>query len=152
MRLTPLLAGLLVLAAAAPAHAQGAACNPAEATLTLLPGQGCHQRPHDLKKGDAIVFDWQVTDPANGTLDFSTHIHIGAQLVNITAGTYHGQNSSLVADRDGLFSLLWVNNGNDTVTYHYTYHLQLASAAKTPVDTWLVALAIAGVAALARRR
>lgn len=145
------LAGLLLLAAAASGQAQGAACNPAEATLTFQPGQGCHQATHDLRKGDAIAYAWQVTDPSNGTLDFSTHIHIGAQLVNITAGTYHGQDGRLVADRDGLYSMLWVNNGNDTVTYHYTYRLQYAQATKTPLEPALALLALAGGAAWRRR-
>ncbi|MCA1812983.1 MAG: hypothetical protein LC624_03410 [Halobacteriales archaeon] len=151
MRLALPLALLLLAGLASPAAAQGAACNPAEATLTLQPGQGCHQAPHTLKKGDSIVFAWQVTSPPGGMLDFSTHIHLGTELVNISSGTYASQDSKLLADRDGLFSLLWINNGNDTVSYHYTYHLEYAPA-KTPFAPWLGFAALAGVALLARWR
>jgi hypothetical protein len=155
--LPPALAGALltslVLAFAQAAAAQttgGAACNPPEATLTLEPGQGCHQAPHNLNKGDAIVYAWNVTSPAGDVLDFSTHIHIGAQIVPIMEGNFTGKDGSLVADRDGLFSLLWINNGNDTVVYHYTYHLEYAKKAPAP-GLAFGALAVAAAAFLRRR-
>jgi hypothetical protein len=146
-----LVAFLAIAAASMPgAKAQGA-CNPTGAALTLEPGQGCHPPPQPLGKGDALVFSWQVTQPPGALLHFSTHIHVGAELVNLSEEDAGGKSGRLVADRDGLYSMLWLNDGNGTVDYQYLVHAE-RSGARTSFPWFLGPSALALAAAFARGR
>lgn len=104
--------------------------------------------PTSLAKGDALIYDWRVTSPAGAALSFSTHIHLGAKIANISQDNVSAKSGRLVADRDGLYSILWINNGNDTVTYDYSYYTERIA---TPLP-WPLAILALAVAAAARRK
>lgn len=122
--------------------------------VTLNPTQQLHPLPTPLARGDALAFDWRVTEPAGAPLFFSTHMHLGAQQLNLTESEATARADRLIADRDGQYSILWENRGADIITFHYEYHTEKAAAApaKTPLPAALALLALAGAAPLAGRR
>ena len=124
---------------------------------TLRPRDENHPNPVALAPGDALVYEWAVLEPAGARLSFSTHIHIGAQQVNLTEEEVSAASGRLVADREGLYSVLWRNLEEERVTYRYTYHVERAgggdNATPLPALAALAALPLAAVvAALLRRR
>lgn len=144
----------LALALAGPAWAAASTSGRGQADAFVLePQQQQHPAATSLAAGDRLAFDWRVTDPPGAPLYFSQHLHIGAQLLNLSETNSSGEQGALVADRDGLYSLLWENHGPKAVTFAYEYHTERAStspaANPTPVPV-VVALLGLGAAALLR--
>jgi hypothetical protein len=142
--------GLALPMLATPAAAQ-ATSEYDERDITLEPGLPHHPLPVSLAAGDAIAYDWRVKEPAGAVVYFSTHMHLGAQLINITEGNVTAKSGKLVADRAGQYSMLWQNNGGAAVTLHISYHTE-RSAQKTPWPAALVLVALASTALALRRR
>lgn len=146
--LRPVALALLLLAPAALAQQQ--ADRDAD-TVTLQPGQIKHPPPTNLRQGEAIAYAWRVDEPADASLKFSTHIHIGPQLVNLTVEDASEKQGRLVADRNGLYSLLWDNQGAGPVLLTYEFQAERAPEARTPFP-WALAPLAGAAAALALRR
>lgn len=149
------LAALLVAAAAPPAAGQPKAGQD-QGAWTLEPMETYHPPPTALAAGDALAFDWRVTEPAGALVHFSQHIHIGAQQLNLTETNASALQDRLVANREGLYSILWENRGREAVTFAFAYHTERGAAsappAATPVPAALAGLALLAAAALARHR
>jgi hypothetical protein len=148
---------VLALALLAPAEAQTAGPGQGQAkAYQLFPSQQLHPPPTGLAAGDAIVFDWAVTEPAGAQLFFSQHIHIGAQQLNLSESTRAAEQGRLVADREGQYSILWENRGKDTLLFDYTYHTERASGGAgskpAPLPALAAALALGGAALALRNR
>jgi hypothetical protein len=143
---------LLTLVLLAPlAAAQGETSEQGAGEQVMEPGRIKHPPPGPLAKGDAIVYDWRVLE-AGGRLFFSTHIHQDVLLINLTEDVTGAKQGRLVADRPGLYSLLWENQGNQTVTLRYEYHTEKAPSRGTPAPAWLALAGLAGAAVLLARR
>ncbi|HEV8360868.1 MAG TPA: hypothetical protein VGR28_10480 [Candidatus Thermoplasmatota archaeon] len=124
---------------------------PTPITFTLEPTQPQHPAPTSLGQGDALRYDWRVAEPAGAVLYFSTHIHIGQQLVNLSEENLTAKQGKVVADRAGLYSVLWENHSNRSITFEYTLTPERAGGAATPFPWGLAVLGLAA-AAVARRR
>lgn len=147
--------GLAFLAWTPGAIGAAATSGQGQGTFTLEPGQQYHPLPAALAAADAIAFDWKVTDPPGASLYFSQHIHVGQQQLNLSEDTAPAMKDRLVADRDGLFSILWENRGSEAVTFGYEYHTVRAQGAPaaTPLPEGLaVAALILGALAVAACR
>lgn len=151
-RAAPALLALLALAGAA-AAVQPATSGQGQGEFTLEPQQLFHPVATSLAQGDAIAFDWRVTDPPGARLFFSQHLHVAAQQLNITDTTATALASSLVAENPGQYSILWENHGTEAVTFVYEYHTVRATAApaQAPFPAALAPAALAGAALLAAR-
>ena len=144
---------LLALLAAAPAGLAQQTSDQGQGSRTLEPGNVLHPLPTSQGKGDSIVVDWSVTDPREARMYFSFHEHVGTQQVIIAEVNQTSLKQSFTAPRDGLYSIVWQNNGDQTATFSYAYHVERAPPpAKTPFPAGLAVLAIAGAASLAVRR
>lgn len=155
MRTLPLApVALLALCLAGSAEAATSTSGRGQADAFVLePMQQQHPAATSLAAGDRLAFDWRVTDPPGAQLYFSQHLHIGAQLLNLSETNSSSEVGALVADREGLYSLLWENHGPRAVTFAYEYHTERASTSPAQNPTPLPAVvALLGLGAAARIR
>lgn len=120
-------------------------------TVVLEPDRIFHPLPLELRRGEALAYDWAVEDPPAAEIYFSFHLHIGPQLVNLSEEVASEAKGKKLAERDGAYSFLWHNRGNDTLSLSYRYFRQGREEAPTPLAWWLAPTALASAAWAVRR-